>query len=512
MRTSSYTIYLHLPDAGEYYLVHGYSGAVDKVSAEVVKYLTDRSDINCGSHTKDQRLVEESLKGLELAEISSDSVELLVSRGYLTEMSFEQERAYVERLAGFLHKKSLESKRPAFMMVPSYECNLRCPYCFEADTRVQLGKLAVLKNVMLERQVDAAFDSMDIISEQYAPTCETPRGKQAPRAITLYGGEPLMKETLPIVEYILRQGKEKGYVFTAVTNGVDLPHFIHLLGPGKIVSLQITLDGPRDVHDRTRIGPRHKNGTFDRILDNIKLALEQSEVTIGVRLHLDRKNAERNGEPLKDLHARGLFEHKRFSIYAYPVHNYHHGMGEPVHPYMAIHDVQRLLDGAPTLIDGAQRLRKPDDGIPKRVNQYLDEKLLGLYKVVEPCAATTGMYIFDPLWRIYSCWDTVGINGQETGTYSADGPVLNSLAAEWRRRSPQFIDECRDCKYSILHFGGCASLSLGVKQTLFSPACYQYEDNFIYIASRYLQSTLAKRAAEAAAAQAAAETVAAQAQ
>lgn len=39
LRRSDYTIYVKLPDSGEYLLVHGYTGAMDLVQPNVVEFL-----------------------------------------------------------------------------------------------------------------------------------------------------------------------------------------------------------------------------------------------------------------------------------------------------------------------------------------------------------------------------------------------------------------------------------------------------------------------------------------
>jgi uncharacterized protein len=166
MRTSNYVAYVHVPETDDYYLVHGYSGAVDKVSPSLVRYMLDRCDPSHTWQTKDEEVVAETLRGREFDEPSDGAVEMLKGRGYLTEMTTPEELHYVERLAGFLHRKKVASTPPGFMFVPSYECNLRCPYCFETDTRRELGKLKVLQNVMTPQMVDAAFKSMDMIIEQ----------------------------------------------------------------------------------------------------------------------------------------------------------------------------------------------------------------------------------------------------------------------------------------------------------------------------------------------------------
>ena len=129
-----------------------------------------------------------------------------------------------------------------------------------------------------------------------------------------------------------------------------------------------------------------------------------------------------------------------------------------------------------------------DAGIELKLRAYVKDKLPGLYsKGIEPCAATTGLYIFDPFWKIYTCWDTVGMIGHETGTYSPAGPALNARNDDWLMRSPATIDECKNCKYAFFHFGGCASLPIGVKGTIFGPACYEFQDNFLYAGQAFFK-------------------------
>src|SRR5258706_14615685 len=171
---------------------------------------------------------------------------------------------------------------------------------------------------------------MDILKdERFANSDIKPSTVSAmKRVITLYGGEPLMLETLPIVEYIFEKGAARGYTFSAITNGVDLHNYLHLLGPKKIESLQITLDGPRDIPNRKRIGPRHKAGTYDRILQNMKQALETG-VRISVRFHVDYNNIGRTKDLADDLDQEGFGKFKNFTTYTYPIHMWHQGVEQP---------------------------------------------------------------------------------------------------------------------------------------------------------------------------------------
>ena len=67
------------------------------------------------------------------------------------------------------------------------------------------------------------------------------------RTITLFGGEPLLRENKDIVAYILQKGKEYGYTFTAISNGYDLDAYedwlisLYVTGSTRIRSSRYTL-------------------------------------------------------------------------------------------------------------------------------------------------------------------------------------------------------------------------------------------------------------------------------
>ena len=82
------------------------------VSPSLVRYMFDRRDPAHTWQTKDEEVVAETLRGREFDEPSAEAVEMLKGRGYLTEMTTPEERLYVERLAGFLHRKKVARHRP----------------------------------------------------------------------------------------------------------------------------------------------------------------------------------------------------------------------------------------------------------------------------------------------------------------------------------------------------------------------------------------------------------------
>jgi uncharacterized protein len=167
LRTSSYIISVKLENEnGKYMLLHGYTGAIDIVSEELL------AEINSVSSENDFR---------------ENTLQALIRRGYITTRTKEEEYAYVARTAKAFHEK-YNISHTTFTWVVTYNCNFRCPYCYEKrDKKDSKYKLAFTKE-----QVDIAYDAQDIIQ---------PHKELRKNVITLYGGEPLLAENKEVVHY-----------------------------------------------------------------------------------------------------------------------------------------------------------------------------------------------------------------------------------------------------------------------------------------------------------------------
>jgi uncharacterized protein len=486
VRTSNYIIYTFLPDKDVYYIVHGYTGAVDKVTPSVVRYLLEHKDHASTFHTKDEELVRASLRGRGSSAPHQSTIDMLANRGYLTGKTVEEELHYVRRLADLLHDMSRKKSKPSFLIIPSYECNLRCPYCFETETRIDLKRQNLLDLVMSTEMADDVFSCMDTVlgtgATEQTPLTDPLEGMN----ITLYGGEPLCEMTKSVVEYIVSKGTDRGVKFSAITNAVELNLFTDVLGPDKIGWVQITLDGPKELHDRSRIGPGYRE-TYDTILKNVELALA-CDVSVSIRLHVNWKSVGRVHELMEDIESRGLTKSEKFGVYVQATEGFHDGQADPVYPNMLQHEVHSEFEKHPPCSAENKSFSVSNHGIPQKLETYIKHGLAGIHGNMEYCSAYTGMQIYDPFRKIYSCWDTVGIPGKEIGHYSASGPVFNDWAQAWWSRSAGKIPECANCKYIFFHFGGCAALPVFSGRDVLGPACYDYETDFTTLAAKFFRS------------------------
>ncbi|HEX6862617.1 MAG TPA: radical SAM protein, partial [Thermoanaerobaculia bacterium] len=134
LRTSSYTIYVNLPDhEDEVLLVHGYTGAYDKVSRGVADFLRSREVKGAAKPLYGDWSAEPEPRG-GAGTPSDATLDLLREQGYLTELSKEEEETFFSGLAAALHVRALR-QAPSYIFMPTYDCNLRCSYCYQDHMR-----------------------------------------------------------------------------------------------------------------------------------------------------------------------------------------------------------------------------------------------------------------------------------------------------------------------------------------------------------------------------------------
>lgn len=143
----------------------------------------------------------------------------------------------------------------------AHDCNLRCGYCFAGTGDFGHGRSMMSKEI--------GEKAVDFIIENSGPRrhCE----------IDFFGGEPLMNwDTVThVTEYVRKREKETGKIFklTLTTNGVLLKDEIIAYLNEHNISLVLSLDGRKEVHDAMRPFASGK-GSYDYVVDNITKAIQ----------------------------------------------------------------------------------------------------------------------------------------------------------------------------------------------------------------------------------------------
>ncbi|MDF2564468.1 MAG: radical maturase [Massilibacillus sp.] len=139
----------------------------------------------------------------------------------------------------------------------AHDCNLRCKYCFAGT-----GDFGHDRSLMSKEVGEKAVDFI-IANSGQRKHCE----------LDFFGGEPLMNMPVVkhVVEYVRKREKETGKEFklTLTTNGVLLNDANIAYLNDNNISLVLSLDGRKEVHDNMRPNVAGK-GSYDGILATFK--------------------------------------------------------------------------------------------------------------------------------------------------------------------------------------------------------------------------------------------------
>ncbi len=478
LRTSSYTIYVDLPDSQEMLLVHTYTGTFDKVSQRVATYVRSLDVSRPPKPLYGQWTPEPTIDG-EVTAPSDATLELLQKRGYLTSLTKEEEEDFFKRYVEKLY--ALYARRPpSFLLIPTYDCNLRCSYCFQDHMRTDEGFRHLLP-CMSPSTVDRLFKAMLKIESLHGITPDAvPR-----RDIGLFGGEPLLAENRPVVEYIINKGLERGQVrFWAISNGTQLDAYEDLLGPERLAAIQITLDGPPRHHDQRRVAAGG-GGSWDRIAPNVTMALDQG-VKINIRTNVDRGNFEHLIELADELISRGWDRYPNFRSHVSPIRP----TNDKTDPQATLDswELNRRLTQMREQHSNLKVIGLVDDSLRNQAHRIFTTKGLPTFKP-SFCAAHTGMYIFDAFGDIYACWEKTGDEQVKIGHVDEDGDAhLNAeIHTMWRKRTVASNPACLNCRYNMFCGGGCAMLALENQGGFYTNYCDGYAHRFRQsVAAAYL--------------------------
>jgi uncharacterized protein len=163
-------------------------------------------------------------------------------------------------------------------ILTTLQCNFACDYCYQGE-RAGDGRAAEKMSLETAAQV-ASWIARQV--DQVRPQR---------LVLTFFGGEPLLNvpAMIEIAERSSRHAAWRGVAqcVSIITNGLLLtPEIVERMTPLGLTGVKVTLDGDRDAHDRKR-PLRGGQGTFDRIIENIRRVAPLLPVTIGGNFDAD---------------------------------------------------------------------------------------------------------------------------------------------------------------------------------------------------------------------------------
>ena len=351
--------------------------------------------------------------------LSSEERENLAGTGLLAS-SVEAEQ---QEMLGYIDAMNRLTTTIKPIIVLNLDCNLACPYCFEGNRK---GKYFLSEETADEivRFIGSRLPGKNIISPVF------------------YGGEPLLSGDM-IVQLSrmfqdLAAANGVGYEFGMITNGTLLNRpLVERLRPLGLRAANVTLDGPRNVHNTSRPFTNGA-GSFDTIVRNLREVCGLIEVHLGG--NYTRDNYREFPLLLDHLLMSGLGPDRIASVEFSPVLN---------ESLEFVPDFQGgcLSAGEPWAIEAGMLLRHETLSRGFRVSP------------VEPAVCMIERnehFVVNWNGELYKCPCLIGRKDFCVGTvrFGMQDCSKSHNLGNWKN------DPCLSCRYLPLCFGGCRYVQL----------------------------------------------------
>jgi uncharacterized protein len=466
MQASRFNVQVPVPNKDEVFLMNTFSDAQLLVSSDVAGLL-DRVSRGQSPFTDEER----------------ETVDTLMENGFLVE-SRSAENASLDQ---FFHTLRDDTEQLRVTVLTTLQCNFACDYCFQGD-HGDYNKFAEKMSLETAREVTAWIEER----------LDTLRPEKF--VLTLFGGEPLLN--LPVAYYLAERCKElcteRGIQpgISLITNGLLLtPDVVERLVACGLYGVKITLDGDRDTHNRMR-PLRGRQGTFDRIVDNVRRVAHMVPITIGG--NFDESTAD-SYPALLDFLREQEFADKIVKINFKPIIKAPDTTPKGVIPLTLIGNGDKPLGGTCMTSAGAGSLSGTGSSVCDSCH-FVDEKMAFLRSETRkrgfptpdgvhmgPCEIhRRHAHTIGPDGSLYACPGFTGSKTESTGHIDGRQESLRQLAAErFERLSPK-KEECGDCSFIPVCGGGCSVAAHTELRDMYQPSCHKgaFESAVVSLAER----------------------------
>lgn len=307
------------------------------------------------------------------------------------------------------------------VIAPTTGCNFACPYCFEGEKSNKVMTEEVINNLILF--IKNHRESKDL-------------------TITWYGGEPLM--SFNIIKRIVSRIKAECNIMLSsqsiVTNGYLInDDIIKFMKENRFSNIQITLDGIRENHNKTRCLKGTHQPTFDKIIANVDNLVSKmpEDFKISLRVNINKKNEEDFSNILKMAKSR----YNSKNVVVYPGFIREDGKGNGGMCY-------NTLMGEPRY-----------EFYKKLADQGIDVDLFPSKQDKGCMTCRNNAFIIGPLGEIYKCWNDFNHPDKVIGNIKKNILTNPVLLSNYVFDSSIFSDpKCKNCKLYPICDGGCAWL------------------------------------------------------
>lgn len=350
------------------------------------------------------------------------------------EFIISSEKDEVASMIAEWKKQDNDSSYFSMIINPTLGCNLRCWYCYEEHDKKNLMNLKVVKSIY--RLIEKKVSQPQIKSLN----------------ISFFGGEPLLgfkNVVMPILSFAAEKCKRNGVNLSSnfTTNGVLLTSTLltslEQVGLTIPATFQISLDGNRNYHNRSRVGVNHEP-TYDTIIKNI-IETAKRRHSVSVRLNYTAANAQTFVDVLDDF-CKLPAEVKKFITF-----NFQQIWQDQTN------DIQKRIDELKELFRN-ESFNVESDHVNHRHCCYADKE---------------NNVVINSDGNIFKCTARDFLPKNKEGYLSEEGEIIWNESFERRMAVKYSNPTCIKCKILPICNGGCSQIKLETKQ---NGNCYRNMD------------------------------------
>jgi uncharacterized protein len=468
MQPSMFNVQVPLPERNEVFLMNTFSDAQLLASPDVTGLL-DRIRSGESAFDADER----------------ETIEALVENGFIVGSRDEENQA----LTQYFTNMREDTDQLRVTVLTTLQCNFACDFCLQGDH----GDYNLFAQKM---SLDTAQQVVGWVEQRLDVV------KPEKFVLAFFGGEPLLN--IPVIYLIAEQCHKlcadrgvKQFV-NVITNGLLLtPEFVERMLRCGLNGIKITLDGDRDTHNRMR-PLRGRQGTFDRIIENVRRVAPMCPITIGG--NFDESSAD-SYPALLDFLAQQEFAEHVAKINFKPIIRMPEPTASGIIPLTVIGEGGKPLSGA--CMTGAGAGTGKGSSMCDSCH-FVDEKMQFLREETRKRGFATpdGLHM-GPCEIHRRNAHTIGIDG---GLYACPGfgsevtqsighldgrtePARVAAAAYFERLTPH-KEECGDCSFIPVCGGGCSVASAAEEGDMHMPSCHKgaFESALVSLAQRTADS------------------------
>lgn len=290
-KTSRYNLLIPIAEVNEYLLCNTHHGGLVALSAQdgkLLEQLAAKQSFFLDAYSDKQDILQELIEKRYIVDSALDEVDMFTD-------NYRKYKEWIQRN---------ETGHIGLTTVASSGCNMACSYCYEINKPIITVSDEVINSIV------PFLESM--IAASPAIPWKTIHN-------TWYGGEPLLgknmigKLTPALTEYAHRHNMV--YTASIITNGVLLTKETwQFLKDHHVTHVQVTVDGPKQTHNRHRPLKNPKATNYETILEN--LANKPEEISVTVRVNVDYEVADNIEILFDDLRTKGIWpqRYKEFTM------------------------------------------------------------------------------------------------------------------------------------------------------------------------------------------------------